>query len=94
MSSDIIISVEHLSKRYKLGQIGATSLRESAEERSEPPASLEALRHGEEAEARESRHPATAGCRVSRAFPRKRNRRLGVLLLENRPSELEIGAHG
>jgi len=37
MSSDIIITVEHLTKRYKLGQIGATSLRESAEERSEPP---------------------------------------------------------
>ena len=31
MSDDIIISVEHLSKRYKLGQIGATTLRESAE---------------------------------------------------------------
>jgi len=29
--SDIIISVEHLSKRYKLGQIGATTLRDSAE---------------------------------------------------------------
>ena len=29
--SDIVISVEHLSKRYRLGQIGATSLRESAE---------------------------------------------------------------
>ena len=31
MSDDVIISVEHLSKRYKLGQIGATTLRESAE---------------------------------------------------------------
>jgi len=31
MADDVIISVEHLSKRYKLGQIGATSLRESAE---------------------------------------------------------------
>jgi hypothetical protein len=31
MSDDVIISVEHLSKRYRLGQIGATSLRESAE---------------------------------------------------------------
>lgn len=29
--SDTIISVEHLSKRYRLGEIGATSLRESAE---------------------------------------------------------------
>ncbi|MFO7870990.1 MAG: hypothetical protein R6V03_06110, partial [Kiritimatiellia bacterium] len=31
MSSDTVISVEHLSKRYRLGQIGATTLRESAE---------------------------------------------------------------
>ena len=31
MSDDVIISVEHLSKRYKLGQIGATTMRESAE---------------------------------------------------------------
>ncbi len=31
MSDDVIISVERLSKRYRLGQIGATSLRESAE---------------------------------------------------------------
>jgi len=31
MSDDVIISVEHLSKRYRLGQIGATTLRESAE---------------------------------------------------------------
>ena len=31
MPDDIIISVEHLSKRYRLGQIGATTLRESAE---------------------------------------------------------------
>ena len=30
-SSDIIITVENLSKRYKLGVIGATSLRESVE---------------------------------------------------------------
>jgi hypothetical protein len=29
--SDVIISVEHLSKRYRLGEIGATTLRESAE---------------------------------------------------------------
>lgn len=29
--SDVVISVEHLSKRYQLGEIGATSLRESAE---------------------------------------------------------------
>ena len=26
MSNDVIITVEHLSKRYKLGQIGATSV--------------------------------------------------------------------
>ena len=31
MSDDVVISVEGLSKRYRLGQIGATSLRESAE---------------------------------------------------------------
>jgi len=31
MSSDVIISVENLSKKYRLGQIGATTLRESAE---------------------------------------------------------------
>jgi hypothetical protein len=31
VSDDVIISVEHLSKRYRLGQIGATTLRESAE---------------------------------------------------------------
>jgi ABC-type multidrug transport system fused ATPase/permease subunit len=31
MSNDVIISVEHLSKRYRLGEIGATTLRESAE---------------------------------------------------------------
>jgi lipopolysaccharide transport system ATP-binding protein len=31
MSSDVIISVEHLSKKYRLGEIGATSLRETAE---------------------------------------------------------------
>jgi len=31
MSNDVIISVENLSKRYRLGQIGATTLRESAE---------------------------------------------------------------
>ena len=29
--SDVIISVEKLSKRYKLGQIGATTLRDSVE---------------------------------------------------------------
>jgi lipopolysaccharide transport system ATP-binding protein len=29
--NDVIISVEHLSKRYRLGEIGATTLRESAE---------------------------------------------------------------
>lgn len=29
--SDVIISVENLSKRYRLGQIGATTLRESVE---------------------------------------------------------------
>jgi lipopolysaccharide transport system ATP-binding protein len=29
--SDVIISVEHLSKRYRLGEIGVTTLRESAE---------------------------------------------------------------
>ncbi|MFC1497558.1 hypothetical protein ACFLS1_03670 [Verrucomicrobiota bacterium] len=29
--SDTIISVERLSKKYRLGQIGATTLRESAE---------------------------------------------------------------
>jgi hypothetical protein len=28
--SDVIISVEHLSKRYRLGEIGAVTLRESA----------------------------------------------------------------
>ncbi|MEI6972586.1 MAG: ABC transporter ATP-binding protein [bacterium] len=31
MSNDTIISVEHLSKRYRLGQIGATTLRDSVE---------------------------------------------------------------
>jgi lipopolysaccharide transport system ATP-binding protein len=31
MSDDIIVSVENLSKRYRLGQIGATSLRDSFE---------------------------------------------------------------
>lgn len=31
MSNDVVISVENLSKRYRLGQIGVTSLRESAE---------------------------------------------------------------
>jgi hypothetical protein len=29
--SDVIISVEHLSKKYRLGEIGATSLRDTAE---------------------------------------------------------------
>ena len=31
MSSDVVISVENLSKRYRLGEIGATSIREAAE---------------------------------------------------------------
>ena len=31
MSPDVIISVEGLSNRYRLGQIGATTLRESFE---------------------------------------------------------------
>ena len=31
MSDDVVISVEHLSKRYELGEIGASSLRDSAE---------------------------------------------------------------
>ena len=30
-ASDIIITVENLSKRYKLGTIGATTLRDSVE---------------------------------------------------------------
>ncbi len=29
--NDVIISVEHLSKKYRLGEIGATSLRDAAE---------------------------------------------------------------
>jgi lipopolysaccharide transport system ATP-binding protein len=29
--SDVIISVEHLSKRYRLGEIGAHTLHEAAE---------------------------------------------------------------
>jgi len=29
--SDVIISVEHLSKKYRLGEIGVGSLRETAE---------------------------------------------------------------
>ena len=29
--SDVIISVEHLSKRYRLGEIGAVTLHEAAE---------------------------------------------------------------